>query len=103
MRPTEKVLSASVSSIRVFQNRILSGNPSRSRGPGRSSRKKSASWASKERRPLGTILMVWWSEVGMVGVTDGPGPPKVEGDCPNGEIEGEQMPVVSVGATVRHL
>src|ERR1700690_4226036 len=65
MRPTEKVLSASVSSIRVFQNRRLSGKPSRSRGPGSSSRKKSASWASKDRKPFGTILMGWWSGVGV--------------------------------------
>ena len=49
------MLSASRSSMRVFQKRMLSGNPSRSRGPGKSSRKKSASWASKERSPLGTI------------------------------------------------
>src|SRR4029077_8270552 len=42
--------------MRVFQKRMLSGSPSRSRGPGSSSRKKSASWASKERSPFGTIL-----------------------------------------------
>src|SRR5208282_1520764 len=48
--------------MRVFQKRMLSGRPSRSRGPGSSSRKKSASWASKERRPLGTILMGLLSE-----------------------------------------
>src|SRR5271167_13768 len=59
MRPTVKVLSASCSSMRVFQKRILSGSPSRSRGPGSSSRKKSASWASKDRNPFGTILTVW--------------------------------------------
>ena len=34
---------------------MLSGSPSRSRGPGNSSRKKSASPASKHRSPLGTI------------------------------------------------
>jgi hypothetical protein len=34
---------------------MLSGSPFRSRGPGSSSRKKSASWASNERRPFGTI------------------------------------------------
>ena len=44
--------------IRVFQNRILSGKPSRSRAPGSSSWKKSASAASNERRPFGTILTV---------------------------------------------
>src|ERR1700735_3775395 len=43
-------------SMRVFQKRMLSGSPSRSRGPGSSSRKKSASWASKDRNPFGTIL-----------------------------------------------
>ena len=32
-------------------------SPSRSRGPGSSSRKKSASWASNDRKPFGTILM----------------------------------------------
>ena len=59
MRPTVKVLSASVSSMRVFQKRMLSGSPSRSRGPGSSSRKKSASCASKDRNPFGTILIGW--------------------------------------------
>ena len=49
-------MSASVVSICVFQNRRLSGRPSRSRGPGSSSRKKSASCASNDRSPLGTIL-----------------------------------------------
>src|SRR5450432_2224877 len=63
INPTENVLSASISSMRVFQNRILSGSPSRSRGPGKSSRKKSASWASKDRKPFGTILMGRLSEV----------------------------------------
>src|SRR2546428_299922 len=43
--------------MRVFQKRILSGNPSRSRGPGSNSRKKSASWASNDRKPFGTILI----------------------------------------------
>src|SRR3954452_19967815 len=69
MRPTVKVASASFSSIRFFQKRRLSGNPSRSRGPGSSSRKKSASWASKERRPFGTIL----TGVEMVGGGGGGG------------------------------
>src|ERR1700693_3942063 len=67
INPTEKVFSTSFSSIRVFQNRRLSGSPSRSRGPGSSSRKKSASCASKDRKPFGTILMGWWSDVGVVG------------------------------------
>src|SRR5438445_11689712 len=71
MSPTEKVLSASVSSMRVFQKRMLSGKPSRLRGPGSSSRKKSASWASNERRPFGTILTGWLSEVGVAGVGEG--------------------------------
>src|SRR5215471_7139109 len=53
--------------MRVFQKRRLSGNPSRSRGPGSSSRKKSASWASKERSPLGTIRTGWLSEGGVAG------------------------------------
>src|ERR1700688_2342133 len=66
MRPTANVLSGSVSSTRVFQKRMLSGNPSRSRGPGSSSRKKSASWASKDRNPLGTILSGVPSEVGVL-------------------------------------
>src|SRR5271169_1681574 len=70
MRPTVNVLSASLSSIRVFQNRILSGSPSRSRGPGSNSKKKSASWASKDRKPFGTILISWWSEIGVVGVAE---------------------------------
>jgi hypothetical protein len=42
--------------IRVSQNRMLSGTPSRSREPGNSSIKKSASLTSNERRPFGTIL-----------------------------------------------
>src|SRR5690242_19467046 len=54
--PTEKVLSASLFSIRVFQKRMLSGRPSRSLAPGNNSRKKSASVSSKERKPLGTIM-----------------------------------------------
>ena len=41
---------------------MLSGNPSRSRGPGSSSRKKSASCSSKDRSPFGTILIGRWSE-----------------------------------------
>src|SRR6516165_1192675 len=68
MSPTENVLSGSVSSILVFQKRMLSGSPSRSRGPGSSSRKKSASCSSKERNPFGTILRGWLSEVGVAGV-----------------------------------
>ena len=63
MRPTENVRSRSVSSMRVLQNRMLSGNPSRSRGPGSSSRKKSASCSSKDRNPFGTTLMVLSFEV----------------------------------------
>src|ERR1700726_1793411 len=65
MRPTANVSSASVSSMRRFQKRRLSGNPSRSRGPGSSSRKKSASAASKERKPLGTMLTGWVCQVGV--------------------------------------
>src|SRR6266567_94779 len=75
IRPTAHVLSGSVSSMRDFQKRIVSGSPSRSRGPGTSSRKKSASWASKERRPFGTILTGWLSEVGGVAVADEPDVP----------------------------
>src|SRR3954469_12001337 len=83
MRPTVKVLSASFSSIRVFQNRRLSGNPSRSRGPGSSSRKKSASWASKDRKPFGTILAGRLTEAGVVAevAPDRPGATEVEGGC----------------------
>ena len=58
----ETSFPASVVSICVFQKRMLSGKPSRLRGPGSSSRKKSASCSSKDRRPLGTILMGRWSE-----------------------------------------
>ena len=54
--PTGNVASAFVSSIRVFQNRMLSGRPLRSRGPGSNSRKNSLSFSSKERSPLGTIF-----------------------------------------------
>src|SRR5204863_411781 len=54
----------------VIPHRRLSGNPSRSRGPGSSSRKKSASWASDDRNPFGTILIGWWSEVGVAGVAE---------------------------------
>src|SRR5271155_1263147 len=66
MRPTENVFSGSLSSMRLFQNLILSGSPSLSRGPGSNSRKKSASCSSKDRKPFGTILRSCWSEVGVV-------------------------------------
>src|SRR5580704_1615995 len=64
IKPTVKVSSGSVSSIRDFQKRTLSGKPSRSRAPGNSSRKKSASFASKDRSPLGTIRIMRLSEGG---------------------------------------
>src|ERR1700730_7202126 len=87
--------------MRDFQNRMLSGSPSRSRGPGRSSRKKSASWASKDRNPFGTILIGLLSEVGVVGVTPVPDPSNV--DCgTTGVIEGEPMAfVMGLGCWVR--
>src|SRR5580700_8035575 len=89
INPTEKVFSASFSSIRVFQNRRLSGKPSRSRGPGNSSRKKSASWASNERKPFGTIWIGRWSEVGVVaGALDRLGAIEVDGGCETGGIDG---------------
>src|ERR1700738_4086998 len=96
MRPTENVLSASVSSMRVFQKRMLSGNPSRSRGPWSSSRKKSASWASKDRKPFGTILISRWSEVGGVGGVADVAPERldtidVDGGCTTGVIAGVPM------------
>ena len=47
-----------------------SGSPCRSRGPGSNSRKKSASWASKDRRPFGTILMGLLSDEEMGGVVE---------------------------------
>src|SRR5262249_61634500 len=49
-----------------FQNWMLSGSPSRSRGPGSSSTKKSASCSSNDRSPLGTIL------IGCMSESDGP-------------------------------
>src|SRR5471030_679511 len=95
MRPTVKVVSASFSSMRVFQNRMLSGSPSRSRGPGNNSRKKSASWASKDRKPFGTILRGWVCEVGVVAVTeevpDRLDAIAVDGGWTTGVIEGELM------------
>src|SRR5580658_6158638 len=57
IRPTLNVRSGSICSILRFQNRMLSGSPSRSRGPGSNSRKKSASCSSKDRSPFGTILI----------------------------------------------
>src|SRR6266542_1997195 len=66
INPTAKVFSGSVSSMRDFQKRMLSGSPSRSRGPGSRCRKKSASPASKERSPFGTILTGWPTEIGVV-------------------------------------
>src|SRR5271169_4442428 len=57
MSPTLKVMSGSIRSIFRFQNWMLSVSPSRSRGPGKSSRKKSASCSSKDRSPRGTILI----------------------------------------------
>src|SRR5271155_5299854 len=98
MRPTENVCSGSASSMRAFQKRMLSGNPSRSRGPGSSSRKKSASWASKERKPFGTIFKGWLSEVGVVAVAE-VAPVRLDatdvgGGCKAGKTEGEPMPVV---------
>src|SRR6266849_1651332 len=90
MRPTANVLSASVSSMRVFQKRMLSGSPSRSRGPGSSSRKKSASWASKQRNPFGTILMGWLSEVGVVAaIGEVPDATEVDAGCTTGLSERE--------------
>src|ERR1019366_9397197 len=53
--------------MRVFQNQILSGSPSRFRGPGSNSRKKSASLASKDRNPFGTIFKGRLSEEGVMG------------------------------------
>ena len=70
MSPTEKLSSGSTDSILDFQKRMLSGSPLRSRGPASSSRKKSASWASNARRPLGTIFGSSWSVEGVkAGVT----------------------------------
>src|ERR1700730_14132718 len=95
MSPTRNVVSASVDSIRVFQKRRLAGSPSRSRGPGSSSRKKSASWASKEPKPFGTILMGWWSQVGVVGeVPDRLDAIAVDGSC---VTAGEPLPFVFEG------
>ena len=51
-------------SILDFQKRMLSGIPSRSRGPASSSRKKSASLASNERSPLGTTFRTCRSDEG---------------------------------------
>src|ERR1700738_4311695 len=97
MRPTENVLSASVSSMRVFQKRMLSGTPSRSRGPGSSSRKKSASWASKDRRPFGTILIGWPSRIRVGAVAEEvPAEPDPTGGvdgCTAGTAEGEPLPL----------
>ncbi len=56
INPTLNVLSGSVSSIRIFQKRMVSGSPSRSRGPGSSSMKKFASSAPNDRNPLGITL-----------------------------------------------
>ena len=50
---------------------MLSGSPSRSRGPGSNSRKKSASCSSKDRSPLGTILIGRWSESDCLDVGGG--------------------------------
>ena len=50
---------------------MLSGSPSRSRGPGSSSRKKSASCSSKDRSPFGTILIGRWSESACLEVGGG--------------------------------
>ena len=57
MIPTRNVFSGSAASTRVFQNRSPSGSPSRSRGPGKSPRKNSASCSSKEQSPFGIILV----------------------------------------------
>jgi len=46
-QPTENVWSVPLSSMRVFQNRILSAAPAGPRAGGAIPRKKSASWASK--------------------------------------------------------
>src|SRR5438067_7540371 len=96
MSPTLNVLSASLSSIRFFQKRIVSGSPSRSRGPGSSSRKKSASWASKERRPFGTILTGWLSEVGGGAVAEEPDVPEAGEGCTTGVAEGKPLSFFSV-------
>src|SRR5579871_5942813 len=78
--------------MRVFQKRILSGKPSRSRGPGSNSRKKSASWASKDRKPFGTILRSCWSED---GVADDVAPDRLDAI----EVEGGAAAVVEPGPT----
>ena len=55
---------------------------------GSSSRKKSASWASKDRKPFGTILMGGWSEVGVAAeVPDRLDRSGVDGGCKTGVIE----------------
>src|ERR1700740_250107 len=104
MSPTEKASPASVLSTRVFQNRTLSGSPSRSRGPGSNSRKKSASCASKERSPLGTNLMGWLSEVGVVAVgaevPDGLDVTAMDEGCTTGASEGEPA-LLRTGTTCR--
>src|SRR5437763_1966231 len=96
MRPTEKVLSECVSPIRAFQNRIISGRPSRSRGPGNNSRKKSASWASKDRKPFGTIVMGRAPEVGVVTLVEDARERldeiAVDSSVKSGAIEGEPGP-----------
>ena len=57
------MLFAFISSTRDFQNRILSGSPSRSVEPGNSCRKKSASSAPKDFSPFGftTALSLFWN------------------------------------------
>src|SRR5262249_43137461 len=83
--------------MRVFQNWMLSGSPSRSRGPGNNSRKKSASWASKDRNPLGTILMGWLSEVGVdpifAGEPEGLEPPAVDEGSMTGVADGVEAAI----------
>jgi hypothetical protein len=51
--------SVSRDSMWLFQKRMLSGSPCRSRAPGSSARKKSASCWSNDRRPLGTMRIGW--------------------------------------------
>src|SRR6516162_4750277 len=104
IRPTSNVLSGSVSSMRVFQKRMLSGSPSRSRGPGSNSRKKSASCASNDRSPFGTILTAWLSEVGVVAVgeevPDGLDVTAMDEGCTTGTSEGEPA-LLRTGTTCR--
>ncbi len=102
-KPTAKDRAGSVSSIRRFQARIDSGRPWRSRGPGTSVTKKSASSASKARSPFGTIR---GGPRAMIRRLDGPAEstasPPTDGPMPASQFRRSSASSAAVSIAVVH-